>query len=317
MLGNSCRNGEDRTTRVTTQRAVEPLECRRMLSVAPLLGSVITQSNGAHAQLDAAQVYAPHSIVRGQSVEQWTVEWWQHVMATPVFDSDGTTIINPMFDEAPSNSAQSSDGKVTFLFGSFVGGDIVRHETVPSGTPILFSVIGSFWSNNDTPDPDFSLPGHYSAEQLAGFAATQSAAVDELSATLDAVPISSPFSHREISPIFGYDLPPQYNIHQVFFGLEVSGPQFPAAADGFWFMLQPLAPGNHVLRGTGHSIDISSNFPQLGEFEVDFTYNLTVVPKGRFNQTTTTTSSLPSRSLFGEESLTASRVTDLLEPITD
>ena len=58
---------------------LEPLEQRTLMSGTPSI------------------LYDAHSIVRGRTVAEWEAASWQKVFGTPVYASDGTTIINPMF----------------------------------------------------------------------------------------------------------------------------------------------------------------------------------------------------------------------------
>ncbi|HEY1497424.1 MAG TPA: hypothetical protein VGF49_22860 [Candidatus Solibacter sp.] len=64
------------------------------------------------------------------------------------------------------------------------------------------------------------------------------------------------------------------------FGGDAPGPDwpstlvFPAASDGYWLMLNPLSPGPHIINFGGTAKNTS--------FQLDITYNITVVPKGRF-----------------------------------
>ncbi|CAN5488208.1 hypothetical protein BH09PLA1_BH09PLA1_02200 [soil metagenome] len=239
-------------------------------------------------QLLSAAVFAPHSVVNGRTLEDWSAAIWQKVFSIPVFDHDGTTIVNPMFDEAPDH-ALPANGNVWFLFGSFFGGDHQRAVRVPEKTPLFVPLINSEWSNPDTPAaPDFmTLPGNHTAAQLANFAAIEANAVDQLQASLDGQPIPNLFSHRETSPTFSYQLPRRNNIDQVFFGEDIWGRQYPAAADGFYLMLQPLSRGQHTLSFSGHIPDLSATPPLLGEFDFSMTYVIDVVRKNELHQRST------------------------------
>lgn len=92
---------------------------------------------------------------------------------------------------------------------------------------------------------------------------------------MDGQAIPDLFSHREISPVFDYTLPPANNIAQ-FFGINVSGPVSGAIADGYYVMLKPLQQGEHVINFGGTN-------PTAG-FSLDVTYNIDVVPKGQYDQ---------------------------------
>jgi len=246
--------------------AIEPLEGRRLLS---------------------AGVYAPHSIVRGETMGQYAADWWTQVLQTPVVDAKGN-IINPNFDPTGALAAQGDVDKAFFLFGSITGGTINRSADVPSGTPLFVPVLPEEWSNADTPTLQGTLPGNYTAAQLSGLAneSVQSVlSAGEVHASIDGQSVPNVAAHREIAPTFSYALPPANNVDQ-FFGNNVSGPVSPAEADGFYLMLRPLAPGQHVIEFGG----TIPNEPQLGPANLgplttDVTYTLNVVPKGQYDKT--------------------------------
>src|SRR5258706_15921635 len=98
--------------------AFERLESRTLLSGGPAL-----------------QVFAPNAKVKGESIAQWTADWWTKALEAPVFAADGGDLNPLIFDDAPS--AQGNADGVFFLFGSLLGGHHDRTATVPSGTPIL------------------------------------------------------------------------------------------------------------------------------------------------------------------------------------
>jgi hypothetical protein len=74
-------------------------------------------------------------------------------------------------------------------------------------------------------------------------------------------------------------VPATNNIFQFFFGANMPGSDwpnttvYPAASDGYWLMVEPLSPGKHTINFGGTT--------QSG-FQLDITYELTVVPRGQF-----------------------------------
>ena len=239
--------------------------------------------------LAASPVYAPHSNVRGESLQEYAADFWKGVFGTPVYAPDGKTIINPQFD-APLNDGDivnvnhaypTLNGKAFNLAGSFFGSEINRTVSVPTGTPIFVPILNDVWSNPDTADgPNFdTVPGHYTPAQLATLAVQQTNLATDLSASLDGKPITDIADHREPSLRFTYTEPAQFGVHQVFFGETLTDP-VPAAADGYYIMLKPLSPGQHVLHFTGGFP--ASAPPLLGAFTADVTYTINVVPAGKY-----------------------------------
>jgi hypothetical protein len=252
-------------------------------------------SGGSTSHVDPAlpsdpYVYAPHSKVEGLTQGEWAARWWQSVFASPVFAADGETVVNPQLVDDGARAA-ASKGNVSFLYGAFDGQDHHRGSAgnpinVPFNTPLFLPVQNSEWSNPDTPSKASNytaLPGDFSAAELAHFADVQTRATIHLSARIDdhMIPEATLFAHRETSPIFSYDLPEAFNIPQVFFGEDVSGRVYPAAADGYYLMLTPLSPGLHVIEFGGESVDLSATPPQLGASGGRITYVINVVKEGR------------------------------------
>jgi hypothetical protein len=72
-----------------------------------------------------------------------------------------------------------------------------------------------------------------------------------------------------------YTQPAERSITQTFFGIDAPGLN-ESAADGYYLMLLPLAPGEHTLSFTGSSPDNTATPPLLAAFDVSMTYHLNV-----------------------------------------
>jgi hypothetical protein len=248
-------------SRIKQSALIESLESRTLFSGAP------------HA-------YAPDAVVNDQSMPQWAANWWTKVVETPVHNPDGS-FQNPVLDPTGAEAALGNAGNVFYLFGNFSGGNTSRTATLPAGTPIFVPLVSIEFSNYDTAAPDGTLPGNYTAAQLAEMA-SQSAAPDAgLHLSVDGKALPNASAYREVSPTFSYVLPATDNIDQFFFGQNnLQGPVSPAVADGYYVMLQPLLPGQHTIEFGG---TIPPNTPLTGAspFTLDVTYTVNVVPKGR------------------------------------
>jgi hypothetical protein len=235
-------------------------------------------------------IYAPHAKVDGKTLEEWSAKWWQSVFAAPVFAADGTTLVNPqLVDGTAAQAVPSKGGHVDYLYGAFDGvnhtrGTTAQPVTVSADSPLFMPIQNSEWSNPDTPSKESgytTVPGNYTASELAHFADVQTGATIHLNMTIDghAIPEATLFTHRETAPIFSYDLPKTFNIDQVFFGENISGRVSPAAADGYYVMLRPLPPGLHTIVFGGQSVDLSATPPQLGASAGQITYIINVLPE--------------------------------------
>jgi hypothetical protein len=181
----------------------------------------------------------------GKTVGEWSAKWWQWALAIPAS-------VNPMLDSTGAFCNVNQKGPAWFLAGVFNGGDADRNCAVPKGKYILFPVVNSFWINSAWDDP------HTETEyrQFANDFLPPSIGGD-LEATLDGQPIifnpRTPIV-RSQSPVFTANFP----IDNVF-GLDPNGlTGYPIVSDGFWVMLSPLAPGEHVLHfRAGETQDIT------------------------------------------------------------
>ena len=258
----------------------------------------------------AAQVYPPHSTVGGRSMEDWAVQQWKTTFETPVHGADGVSIRNPVVDETGAQASQGNFDGAFMLFGTITGGNIVRSNVaIPAGKPIFVPIAGMEFSNYDTPNADFSLPGTYSQADLRQFAKLSALSVPsrgELHVNIDGRPVASLSGHREDSPIH-YTLPDHDNLLQ-YFGLDFSGP-VDASVDGYYVMLNPLAPGEHTIN-FGSTIP-HNDFPLLSDFSADVTYHVTV------GNARAATAGNHSDNPFGNVKIDATKVaSDVLSPAT-
>jgi hypothetical protein len=65
--------------------------------------------------------------------------------------------------------------------------------------------------------------------------------------SIDGMPVSGLFAHRETAPPFTLNLASPDNLFTISYHHDVTGLIDPAVADGYWLMLEPLAPGPHVI----------------------------------------------------------------------
>jgi hypothetical protein len=263
---------------------IEPLETRLLLS-----GVVAAAKPSPPAAPSDPYIYAPHAKVNGKTLQEWSARWWQSVFAAPVFAADGTTLVNPQLvdgDGTVAHAVSAKGGDVSFLYGAFDGQDHTRGTaahpiTIPEGSSIFMPIQNSEWSNPDTPSKESNyttVPGNYTAAELAHFADVQTGATIHLNTQIDGhvIPEATLFAHRETAPIFSYRLPKANNIDQVFFGEDISGRVSPVAADGYYLMLRPLSPGLHTIVFGGQSVDLSATPPQLGASGGQITYVINV-----------------------------------------
>jgi len=97
--------------------------------------------------LSDGSVLLSHGQVAGETIAQWTQDWWTWALQTPAATS-------PMLDQTGAFAGVNNTGDMFFIGGSF-GGDVVRTFDVPANTPLLVPVLNNlaFQFTGKGPDP--------------------------------------------------------------------------------------------------------------------------------------------------------------------
>lgn len=210
-----------------------------------LFAELHTRGSLLTALLSAAMLLPIHaaadggsSPVIGRNLGEWSARWWQWALAIP-------KAANPMLDTTGAACGTNQRAPVWFLAGYFNGSStpIVRECSLPKRRYILFPVANSIWVQTPSDNPSYTEDDY--RREASGF--LPPSVGGELDATLDGRPIvyspSTPITRTQ-SPVFTATFPDD-NV----FGLtpdQLSG--FPIVSDGWWVLLPPLAPGEHILR---------------------------------------------------------------------
>lgn len=187
-----------------------------------------------------AQVLPPQSIVGGQSIADWTAEWWK-------WNYEGSTNQSPIFDATGQLATNNQGGPVFFVPGflvSLLGTNISRHYAVPEDDYVLIPLLVIDVENIDTFPP-------LSVSELRDLAASVFSPPPDLHFSLDGVAVPNLLDHREMSPVFVLNFETADNLKTFFYGHPIVGTIDPVIGDGYWLMLQPLSPGIHVLEFGG------------------------------------------------------------------
>lgn len=215
-------------------------------------------------------IIPPDVSVAGRSQAEWSVAWWQWLLSIPASQ-------NPNLDSTGAFSFLGNQGSIFFLAGSFDSTPFVRAATVRSDQFLFFPLINSVsWA-------DISAYGgseaglRRDAAETIGISPSGSAPGTTLFAKLNGVDLALPpsttslFDFRQMSPpgLFDVTLPAG-----AVFGLPPG--TVSAASDGWWLMLDPLAPGSYELHYGGTTQGIGAYAGN--SFVIDITYDLTVLP---------------------------------------
>lgn len=160
-----------------------------------------------------------------------TVTWWQWAMSLPV---------EPWQVNHESMCVLGGQEEAWFLAGTDGIGDITRTCNVRLGVPLLAPVATRYIVRPFAPGKDEPVPD---CPQLQARAAMPPQGLLRATVTLDGVDLGAIAQYRVQSDCFDPypSLPPP------------EGKPAPlAAADGYWLLLEPLTPGEHVLEVDAH-----------------------------------------------------------------
>jgi hypothetical protein len=240
----------------------------KRIMLAVLMGMTLTYTVNAAAIKDGGEKGQPK--IYGMTYGEWSAKWWQWALAGPEGE-------NAVQDETGEFCAVNQPkGKVWFLAGSLGLTGVERTCTIPRKRALFYPPVTQLWTDcPGTPDED--LTDAEVRNILTTLAGGDPAC--QLTSTLDGAAISTLqiLTVRTQSPTFTILLPENH--------IPVGGcePALPAGetgrsiSEGYWVMLPPLSPGEHVLTLHGAACD-----PVTGAvlFENGVTYHLTVLGGG-------------------------------------
>jgi hypothetical protein len=138
---------------------------------------------------------------------------------------------------------------------------------VPAGKSFLIPVLNVL-DGAVAFDCEPTIPGvACNVNTLRGLAAAQNDAPTLLSASIDGVDVQNIGGDRVKSPVFPTVVPASDGI----FGLP-GGLYSPQVSDGYWLLIDGLAPGTHTV----HIHGIANPNAPFGQTDVDVTYQLTI-----------------------------------------
>lgn len=187
----------------------------------------------------------------GKTYSQWSAAWWTYYLQIPLAQ-------NPGFDPTGASCGYMQVGNVWFLMGT-AGGSVTRTQCrVPAGKYLFFPLVTkSLFHKTENENG------------LTGFLQAAVRATHEIHASVDGTSVSSLVTLDPRSSPLRAASPPGYfpvvAVDDNIFG-GVPGQIYDTAADGFYLMVAPLAPGRHTINFGGSTQN----------FTTDTTYILTV-----------------------------------------
>jgi hypothetical protein len=200
-------------------------------------------------------VFPPNAVPYGRTYGEWGDEWWKWFLSIPKAD-------NPVLDETGAKAGVGQQGPVWFLAGT-IGTEVERTCTVPADKAFLFPLWnGCYWIPTDGDTPEI----------IRSACVNSIDHTTELECSLDGGALQGLFSYRFHSPDFFNFTGPADEADTIFPGQTGTHLSY---ADGFWIMLEPLAPGQHTLWFHAKGV-YPAAYPSTQVFEVTVTYHLTV-----------------------------------------
>jgi hypothetical protein len=182
---------------------------------------------------------------------EWSARWWQWALSIPA-------AVNPILDATGANCAQGQEDDVWFLAGTFGGPAVTRSCTIPAGKPIFFPIINQI---------AFRPFGFETLLDLRRLAAGLIDRVTILQASIDGKSVQGLSNFRVRSSPFTVIVPAGGLVPPG--SVSVPGTSDSIVSDGYWLLLSPFAPGQHVLQFRAQTSD---------GFMVGVAYNVTVAP---------------------------------------
>ncbi len=203
----------------------------RLLALVAIV-FVVTASSQVGVMTPAT--YSPDQNVYGLSYGEWSAAWWQWALAF-------TNSASPVMDPNGSLCNSNQGGPVFFLAGSGPG-TATRYCTVPAGKALFLPIINVECSTVEPP-PFYGATG----QEVRACAALwmDGAGKNTLKMTVDGKPLYGVTGYRMQSPFYSFIMPETDNY------LGVATTSGWSISDGYWVMLKPLSPGQHVIHFEG------------------------------------------------------------------
>ena len=176
------------------------------------------------ASAEESYLLPPDQPVAGASQEDWSRVWWQWAATFQRYES-------PIADPTGELCANNQSGDVWFLAGTYGSARTIRTCTVPRGKYLFFPIVNYVVMPNSTQN--------LSCASAIGTAARMTDDLLKILLEVDGKPYEGLVAHRLATECFdlGALAPPLH--------------LYPAAANGYYVMLRPLPPGEHVINFGG------------------------------------------------------------------
>ena len=230
---------------------------KRNAQFAVVLVSLFVVLTLSAAAQDRSPVISTDAIEHGRTYSEWSAAWWQWAFSIPVAS-------HPLFDNGDCSIGQSGD--VWFLGGKFCqtgqpcNGTATRYCSVPKGKSLYFPLNNV--ADTAPEEPNWGC-GNSLPPLVGGTIAEMRQCValfvdgTNLEADLDGFQIRNLKSHRVQSVEFDVTWPDDNVLTAIGEGPFSAGTYSPVIDDGYYLLLEPLAPGTHTLHFRAGSQNIT------------------------------------------------------------
>lgn len=211
-------------------------------------------------------VFPPDSQPYGLTYGQWSNAWWQWLLSVPAS-------VSPLLDTTGVDCSQGQSGPVWFLAGTPGGPPVTRNCTIPAGKALFFPLVNVLNTNLGCPTAMPPIPPTtFTVQELHEQADHYINTVYSKNATVDGVKLQDLKSYRAETDetTFSVTLPSD----NLFGCPGLAGTQSGLVSDGYYLMLKPLSPGEHVISFGGQA----GGTHLIPGISTQVTYNLTVQP---------------------------------------
>jgi hypothetical protein len=214
-----------------------------IIATLPGLAGPVAAPPVASAANPNPTVLAPNSTPFGKTYGEWSIEFMKWAFSIPLAQ-------NPLWGPEGQSVEISQSGKVWFIPPRIfepMPRTVESTVDVPAGTALLVNLCAASWIN---------LP------ELGDAPWT------ELEVTVDGAPVDDPWQYRVTTPLFTFT----GSLGLLDYDPCITGNPQDAVSDGYWIMLKPLKPGEHVLH-----LRCAVSIPEwTWSFATEVTYSLTV-----------------------------------------
>ena len=209
--------------------------------------------------------YVVSPATAGQQYPYYEARWWKWLMELPLTNSFGA--VHPVIDSPFFDVREGQNGPVWFLATPF--GQVRRTCVIPPDTWIFLGMLNSECSSLEDPLWGFHADGATNQAACAGFWSDH---IVGIYCDIDGSPVPDLGTYRFVSPQFTFNAPTPW-IYGTLGGIGTS------VGDGFYLMISPLPPGEHVIHYGGAFQFRVPIDPFNGIAASEMVYSITVSPR--------------------------------------